>query len=161
MTDQQNCYKLLEMKAKHSYCKSLAMNASQKITDMPMIKHKCWKSRPRIALILSIYIWCLYLGNHCLEASMNCTATVCKLRYEFASEMHALRNYQTCDDAYKLDCICNRSIDVLFIEHPPYIYTDAKSKKVVGLLPGKMPSFAFVCLRETHNKLHKLYHAFA
>ena len=137
MSDEQNCYKLLEMKARHSRCKSLEMNASETTSEMPITKHTCLKIRPRITSVLSIYIWLSYLGNYCLEASTNCTATVCKLRYELASELHTLRNYRTCADAFQQDCICNRTIDVLFIEHPPYIYTDAKSKKVVGLLPGE------------------------
>ena len=70
-------------------------------------------------------------------AESNCTPTLCKLRFELASEVHALRNYGGCNDVYLMDCICNRTIDVQFIEHPPYIYADAKTGKVVGLLVGK------------------------
>eukprot|EP00794_Sanderia_malayensis_P019105 gene19105-21021_t len=60
----------------------------------------------------------------------------CDIRYEYSKEIHELWNYNTCEDVYKLACICNKSIDILFIDLPPYIYTDAATNKVVGLIPG-------------------------
>ena len=76
-------------------------------------------------------------------ASSNCTPSICKLRFELADEIHSLRGYRGCDDVYNFDCICNTTIDVQFIEHPPYIYVDPATKNVVGLLPGKIVIFAF------------------
>ena len=75
-------------------------------------------------------------------AASNCSPTLCRLRYDLAAEVHTLRNYKNCNDVYSLDCICNRTIDIQFIEHPPYIYTDASTGNVTGLLTG-MKSFNF------------------
>ena len=87
---------------------------------------------PKLVLIFIPF----FVGRDMAVAS-NCTATLCDMRYELAAEVHALLNYKTCSDVYVSDCICNRTLDIQFIEHPPYIYTDTKTGKVVGLLTGK------------------------
>lgn len=68
----------------------------------------------------------------------DCNVSVCDVRLELADELHRLWNYQTCEDVFKLNCMCNNTIDVLFSEIPPYIYTEPKTKKVIGLFPGKL-----------------------
>lgn len=93
-------------------------------------------SRSIISILLLTFYILLFLRKD-VNAASNCTATLCDMRYELAAEVHALLNYKTCDDVYPKDCICNSTIDIQFMEHPPYIYTDAKSGKVVGLLTGK------------------------
>lgn len=75
----------------------------------------------------------LSLGTPC-----NVT-TQCLVRLEFASELHYLRKYKTCQDVYKRDCICKQPIDVLFNEAPPYIFT-SDEKETVGIIPGKSAS---------------------
>ena len=86
---------------------------------------------------LVLAITTILIRKH-VAAATGCTPSVCDMRYEIASEVHALLNYRTCDDVFRLDCICNRTIDIQFLNHPPYIYTDAKTGKVVGLLTGKI-----------------------
>ena len=63
----------------------------------------------------------------------------CSIRYEFASEVHYLRKYKTCQEVYDRDCICKQPIDVLFNEAPPYIFTSDKNE-TVGIIPGKSAS---------------------
>ena len=90
-----------------------------------------------LTFYILLLIFIIFFLRKDVYAASNCTATLCDLRYELAAEVHALLNYRTCDDVYRTDCICNSTIDIQFMEHPPYIYTDAKSGKVVGLLTGK------------------------
>eukprot|EP00794_Sanderia_malayensis_P019104 gene19104-21019_t len=42
-------------------------------------------------------------------------------------------------------CICRETIDVLFTEFPPYIYTEPGTKKIVGLIPGILQEAIHSC----------------
>ena len=76
-----------------------------------------------------------------------CGLKRCMMRYEFAKELHLLWRYKNCTDVYNWACSCRKSIDVLYMEIPPYIYTDPTSKEVVGLLPGRL--LYLLCLSKT------------
>ena len=101
--------------------------------------------------------------------SSTCNETaICWMRYDIAKELHSLRGVETCEEAYNFHCICSMTIDILYIDHPPYIYTDPKTMKVNGLLTGNIlshfhihmiifmsQSFHFPCIISTQWATHR------
>eukprot|EP00112_Aurelia_sp_Birch-Aquarium-sp1_P005385 Seg1611.1 transcript_id=Seg1611.1/GoldUCD/mRNA.D3Y31 product="putative potassium channel protein YugO" protein_id=Seg1611.1/GoldUCD/D3Y31 len=97
---------------------------------------------------MSFLLAWLFIFSAAVETvqSSTCNGTaVCWMRYDIAKEMHALRGVDSCQGAYDFHCICSMTIDILYIDHPPYIYTDPKTKKVIGLLTGMLEQALGAC----------------
>lgn len=98
---------------------------------------------------MSFLLAWLFIFSAAVETvqSSTCNGTaVCWMRYDIAKEMHALRGVDSCQAAYDFHCICSMTIDILYIDHPPYIYTDPKTKKVIGLLTGNITSYYHIAI---------------
>ena len=92
---------------------------------------------------MDLLLACMFIFGAAVETvqSSTCNETaVCWMRYDIAKELHSLRGVESCEAAYNFHCICSMTIDILYIDHPPYIYTDPNTKKVHGLLTGNMVS---------------------
>lgn len=71
--------------------------------------------------------------------------TQCITRYELQFDF-AFAFGSNCT-AVMSRCICLKGADLVFVNMPPYIYEDKKTRRVVGLLDGKslLVHVAFEC----------------
>ena len=106
-------------------------------------------------ICLTVLFLSACLANKTAEEKVD----ICFVRYEYTNDLHALWNYTTCDNVYRDRAVCNQTMDVLYNEFPPYIYTDPATKQVVGLLPGKTTSarnLVHCALRSSFKLVSKL-----